>query len=406
MENLTTLDRCLACDSKHLELALDLGHQPLANSYQTEIDENESFWPLAVNRCTKCNHLQLTHIVAPELIYKDYAYVSGTSQTYVDYMKWYAKWTREYVDQWHGAVLDIGCNDGTQLNYFKKLGVKTYGIDPAENLLQFSGQNHTIVCDFFNAQTAAEFAKLHGNVDCVVAQNSFAHNPNPLEYLRSLKQLINPNGLFFIQTSQANMVLNKEFDTIYHEHVNFYNINSMRALCEAAGFNLVDVQKTPIHGTSYVFVLSPSRKMPERINNLIALEKQAGLLTKSTYVNWANTVKNNVSQLSSYGFLFRNREFKLVGYGAAAKGNTLLNFSHLPLDFIIDDNALKQGTYSPGKRIPVVSIDELKKIPSTTPVLFVPLAWNFYDEIRRRILAVRSNTEDRFMRYFPEVVVE
>jgi hypothetical protein len=180
----------------------------------------------------------------------------------------------------------------------------------------------------------------------------------------------------------------------------------MRALCAAAGFNLVDVQKTPIHGTSYVFVLSPSRKMPERINNLIALEKQAGLLTKSTYVNWANTVKNNVSQLSSYGFLFRNRGFKLVGYGAAAKGNTLLNFSHLPLDFIIDDNALKQGTYSPGKRIPVVSIDELKKIPSTTPVLFVPLAWNFYDEIRRRILAVRSNTEDRFMRYFPEVVVE
>jgi SAM-dependent methyltransferase len=321
-------------------------------------------------------------------------------------MQWFANFALEYFNESPDTVLDIGCNDGTQLNYFKKLGVKTYGIDPAENLLQFSGQNHTIVCDFFNAQTAAEFAKLHGKVDCVVAQNSFAHNPNPLEYLRSLKQLINPNGLFFIQTSQANMVLNKEFDTIYHEHVNFYNINSMRALCEAAGFNLVDVQKTPIHGTSYVFVLSPSRKMPERINNLIALEKQAGLLTKSTYVNWANTVKNNVSQLSSYGFLFRNRGFKLVGYGAAAKGNTLLNFSHLSLDFIIDDNALKQGTYSPGKRIPVVSIDELKKIPSTTPVLFVPLAWNFYDEIRRRILAVRSNTEDRFMRYFPEVVVE
>ena len=154
METLTKLNQCVACGSDDLVLTLDLHDQPLANTYPTHADEDEPYYPLAVNRCRDCYHLQLTHIVDPELIYRDYAYVSGTSQTYLDYMFWFAKWCREYSDQWRGHVLDIGCNDGSQLDAFDKLGFNTYGVDPAENLYETSSaKGHKVVCGFWNKKT-------------------------------------------------------------------------------------------------------------------------------------------------------------------------------------------------------------------------------------------------------------
>lgn len=144
MNTLTELDCCLACGHDNLELTLDLGDQPLANNFLfTEDSFLEETYPLAVNRCTNCFHLQLTHAVNPEIIYKDYLYVSGTSQTNIDYMKWFAKWTREYTNSWLGNVLDIGCNDGSQLDAFQKLGFVTYGVDPAENLHSTSTDKDT-----------------------------------------------------------------------------------------------------------------------------------------------------------------------------------------------------------------------------------------------------------------------
>ena len=124
MNNCTELDECLACGRTDLQLELNLGEQPLANNFLAEPGQNETY-PLAVNRCIACCHLQLTHVVDPEIIYRDYAYVSGTSQTYLDYMKWFAKWCREYSDHWRGHVLDIGCNDGSQLDAFANLGFIT-----------------------------------------------------------------------------------------------------------------------------------------------------------------------------------------------------------------------------------------------------------------------------------------
>jgi SAM-dependent methyltransferase len=402
MENLIALDRCLACDNKHLELALDLGHQPLANSYQTEVDENESFWPLAVNRCTKCNHLQLTHIVAPELIYKNYAYVSGTSQTYVDYMKWYAKWTREYADQWLGAVLDIGCNDGSQLDAYQKLGFITYGVDPAENLHATStDKGHKVVCGFWDKHSIKKLK--HDSFDIVTCQNAFAHNPDPVKFLELLEPLVKKNGMVFVQTSQADMVRNNEFDTIYHEHISFYNINSFNEMVKRTPFYLIDVVKTPIHGNSYVFVLSKNKKRPKHIDNLIAMEED--LLKEQTYKDWANKANKISSEFRSRIQLFRDKGYKLIGYGAAAKGNTLLNFANVTLDYIVDDNPLKQGKFSPGKDIPIVSSAILDTFTAEDKILFVPLAWNFFEEIRARIKNKRNNSDDRFLKYFPEVEI-
>jgi 2-polyprenyl-3-methyl-5-hydroxy-6-metoxy-1,4-benzoquinol methylase len=402
MKNCQELLECLACGSTKLLPAIDLGDQPLANNFKKEPAQNEQY-PLAVNQCSDCYHLQLTHVVSPETIYRDYAYVSGTSQTYLDYMWWFAKWCREYSEVQFGSVLDIGCNDGSQLDYFEKLGFLTYGVDPAENLHPTStAKGHQVVCGFWNEQSIKNLN--NRQFDIVVAQNSFAHNPDPLEYLKLLHPLMKCNGLFFIQTSQADMIRNGEFDTIYHEHVNFYNVNSMNKLCQRAGWNLIDVIRTPVHGTSYVFVLSVDKSSKENIKNLIAMEST--LLDNQIYKSWAARSRKIASEFSSRIELFREQGYRIMGYGAAAKGMTLLNYAQVDLDFIIDDNLIKQGTYSPGRDIPVVGIDILQTYKNDDKILFVPLAWNFFTEIKSRILANRKNSNDRFLKYFPEVIVE
>ena len=402
MTKLAKLDECVACGSKDLIGTLDLGNQPLANNFLKEPGKNTEY-PLAVNRCTNCNHLQLTHVVDPEIIYKNYSYVSGTSQTYLDYMDWFARWCREYSECWYGHVLDIGCNDGSQLDAFRQIGFATHGVDPAENLYKTSSKKgHKVVCGFWDKKSVKQLK--HDKFDIVVSQNAFAHIPDPVEYLQLLEPLMKDNGLLFVQTSQANMVLNGEFDTIYHEHISFYCVESMRELARRAGWNLIDAIKTPIHGTSYVFVLSPKYKQPKHIKNLIAME--AALQDPATYEKWADDVAAIKDALVEHCAEYQELGFKLVGYGAAAKGMTLLNYTKLKLDCIIDDNPLKQNTYSPGMDIPVVGSDVLNNYTDDDKILFIPLAWNFFKEIREKIKTKRNCMDDRFLRYFPEVSIE
>ena len=402
MSECTELTSCLACGSNNLTPSVNLGDQPLANNYNKEPGQNK-FYPLAVNLCNDCFHLQLTHVVDPQLIYQNYAYVSGTSQTYLDYMWWFAKWCREYTNHWRGSVLDIGCNDGSQLDYFHKLGYFTYGVDPAENLYETSSsKGHKIVCGFWNEKSVGNLD--NRQFDIVVSQNAFAHNPDPLAYLELLKPLLKDKGLFFVQTSQANMVANGEFDTIYHEHVNFYNINSMSKLCERAGLELHDVIKTPIHGVSYVFVIGHKHGRKEHIHNLIQLE--SNLYNNETYRAWASRTQKITNEFAARIQLFKENGYKIVGYGAAAKGMTLLNYAQVKLDFIIDDNPLKQNTYSPGQDILIVPSAHLESYTEDDKILFVPLAWNFFKEIKSKILKLRLNKNDRFLTYFPEVQVE
>lgn len=400
MDDIQTLNRCLACGGTHLTLALDLGQQPLANSFVDDPRQPQARYPLAVNLCNDCYHLQLTHAVNPELIYKNYLYVSGTSITLKEHSKWFARWVKEQVT---GSVLDIGCNDGTQLNYFAEYGFKTYGVDPAENLYPISSQDHGVYCGFWDDLAVKHFDT---KFNAVVAQNSFAHNPDPLGFLTRVKQVLAKDGKLYIQTSQANMILNGEFDTIYHEHINFYNINSMNELCKRSGLNLVDVITTPIHGTSYIFVISATESRPAHIENLIKNETELGLLDRDTYTKWAVGCKNLVEQLKDQVDTHARLGFVIAGYGAAAKGNTLLNYSQISLDFVIDDNLLKQNKYTPGTCVPVVPATHLGSYTSKDKILFIPLAWNFYDEIKAKILLRRYSKNDRFIRYFPEILID
>ena len=391
IDGCVNLKHCLVCGTEVTEI-VDLGSQPLANSFLDRIVE-ERIFPLKVNCCKNCMHLQLSHAVDLPLMYKNYLYRSGTTNTYKEYMNWFATNALKYFKEECSTVLDIGCNDGTQLDFFKKLGLQTYGIDPAENLYEYSSKNHIVIKDYFS-----ETINFKTKFDIVLMQNSFAHQPNPKKFLQNIKNIIDTNGKIFIQTSQADMVKNNEFDTIYHEHINFYCAQSMKTLVESIGLHLIDIVKNSIHGVSYIFVISKIPAKNNTIENFLLEENKINSF--ENYKVWAKNilkVKTNYVQL-----LDQRKGTHLVGYGAAAKGNTFLNFVGKKLDIIIDDNELKQNKFTPGTHIPIKSIDILESIPINEGITFVPLAWNFFDEIKKRIKQVRTSKYDKFIKYFPE----
>lgn len=403
--NSVKLTKCLACGSSNLKPTLDLNNQPLANSYKNTKNEVQEQFPLAINRCENCYHVQLTHAVNPELMFKEYLYVSGTTSTMKEHFKWFADFTIEYYEQYGkeaSSVFDIGCNDGSQLHAFRNMNVTTAGIDPAENLAKLSMfKGHSIYIEFFSPTFILNHDKTY---DIITAQNVFAHNYDPISFVLCAKKIMHNDSLLFVQTSQADMIMNNEFDTIYHEHISFYNINSMNELCKRANLHLIDVIKCPLHGNSYVFIISKNenRARPAHIHNLIEMEKKVGLLSNDTYVKYAEKCNSVVDDLrkvvsSNQGI------YKIVGYGAAAKGMTLLNYADIQLDYIIDDNSLKQGKFTPGSSIEICSIDRLEN--ETAHILFIPLAWNFFNEIKAKIKNRRNNSSDKFCTYFPRVEI-
>ena len=402
--NAIELKECVACGSNNLELILDLKEQPLANSFKLNKDSVQEEFSLAINHCKNCYHVQLTHAVNPDLMFKDYLYVSGTSQTMNDHFEWFSRYSVEYYNTMNNFtaplnVLDIGCNDGSQLNHFKKLGIITHGVDPAKNLYETSSKEHHITCGYFDDQYVPHrFASF----DLIVAQNVFAHNFDPYAFLKNVHRCMNGSSLLFIQTSQADMIRNNEFDTIYHEHISFYNINSMNELCKRSGLNLVDVVKCPLHGNSYIFVISKYASRPANIENLIEMERKAGLLSDNTYKIYADKCNKVAQDFKDTLIAAKNDGYRIIGYGAAAKGMTLLNYTSAPMDYIIDDNSLKQNRYTPGSNIPILSWDDLD-INVKDKIVYVPLAWNFFNEIQNKIKSKRLGYVDKFLKYFPKV---
>lgn len=391
-------ENCVCCNSNDLELLLDLKEQPLANSYRKNLKQILPKYPLGVNFCRNCSHVQLTYFVNPDDLFKDYLYVSGTSKSMHRHFDWFSDYVIEQYNPKN--VLDIACNDGTQLDYFSKKGLKTFGIDPAENLFEISSKKHKIVCDYF--QSGIYKSKF----DAILAQNVFAHVQNPLKFLQDCEEVMDDNSHLFIQTSQANMILENQFDTIYHEHISFFNINSMNELVKRSGLFLIDVIKTQIHGISYIFVLNKRRQNQCRIENLLDLEHYQGLQNFQTYDLYRRKVVKILSDFQLQVATFRNAGYKAIGYGAAAKGMTFLTAAEVQLDVIIDDNELKQGMFCPGQNTKIVPIDYLKSLGDSDMVLFIPLAWNYFSEIKQRIQEVRNNSNDHYLTYFPDVRIE
>lgn len=394
------IEECIACGSKDLVPVLDLNTQPLANSYKNEEHEVQQEYPLAINRCKHCYHVQLTHQVNPELMFKDYAYVSGTAKTSLEYFDWLVERIVRKYGSTPESVLDIGCNDGSFLNAWGGTGAVTFGVDPAENLHPISSRHHRVHCGFF---TGREFGDK--KFDVISCLNAFAHNADQLSLLKNIAKCMHEDTLLFCSVSQANMIINGEFDTIYHEHLSFYNIKSARALCNRAGLHLIDVMRHPIHGDSYIFVISRVKEAKVYIESLILEEEKMGLYDPDTYVEYAEKCYATAQLFAQTIRKYRSLGIKVIGYGAPAKGNTLMNFANEGPDFIVDDNPLKQLTFTPGMSVPIYPPSYMTlNYFETQPICFVPLAWNFYNEIVANIRKIRPahTHKDIFVRYFPK----
>lgn len=387
------LTNCLACNSKRLRKVFNLGKQPLANSYLSKSNSKDKRYELKVNCCIDCTHLQLSIAVDPKIIYQDYDYLSGTSKTYKNYMeKFYKLALRNNKRLVNKNVLDIGCNDGSQLDIFKKNNFKTFGVDPAKNIFKISSKKHKIICDFFNEKVVN---RLNSKFDFIITQNSFAHNIDPLIFLSNVKKMMHHNSCLMIQTSQANMCKNYEFDTIYHEHISFFNIRSMRSLLKRVDLYLDNVIKDPIHGTSYIFII----KLKSNEDKFKKLLKEESFLNYNFYKHWEKKCKKMVSE-SKKKFKIISKNKIVIGYGAAAKANTFLNYSKIKLNIIIDDNKFKQNKFCPGTKIPIKSSNYIKRFREN--IYVVPLAWNFYKEIKRKVKKIRKKNNDKFIIFYPK----
>ena len=392
----TKLKNCLACNSNKLSQVLDLNKQPLANSFLRNSKIKEKKYELKVNGCLNCTHLQLSIAVSPEKIYRKYDYVSGTTQTYKNFMKKFYKFCiKNNKKLIYKNILDIGCNDGSQLDIFKLNKFKTFGVDPAKNIFKISSKKHQVICDFFTENVIEQLPK---KFDFIISQNSFAHNPNPVRFLRNAKKLMHNSSSLIIQTSQADMCKNFEFDTIYHEHINFFNLKSMTKLLGRINLKLHNVTKDPIHGSSYIFVI---KKISDQ-KKIKHLFKKESFLNLKYYKNWgknckilAKKIKNEIEKIS--------KKNTVIGYGAAAKANTFINFTKIKFDLIIDDNKLKQNKFCPGSKIPIKSLKVLNRYKKN--IYIVPLAWNFYREIKKRVIKFRKNNKDKFIICYPKLKI-
>jgi 2-polyprenyl-3-methyl-5-hydroxy-6-metoxy-1,4-benzoquinol methylase len=403
------LTLCLCCKTEN-KLFLDLGLQPLANNYH-KINEKCDIYPLSLKYCPNCFHCQLSHAVNPDLMFKTYKYVSGTSQTGMTFFKDNAKFIDDYYIKKANnninsvkRVLDIASNDGSQLDCFKDLGWTTYGVDPATNLVPISiEKGHQVVCDFWNENVAKQMPIM----DVITAQNVFAHTQYLDEFLEACKIIMDDNTILFIQTSQKNMIVNNEFDTTYHEHISFYNTKSMKTLVERNGLFLNRVLDAEIHGHSYIFEISKVSNN-YNVDQYLKEESDKGIYDELTYNNFNKKTRIIVDNLKQEIDNLRASGYKCIGFGAAAKGQTVLCYGDIGLDYIIDENPLKIGLFSPKTNIPIVSIDHFiddTNIADNKYAILI-LAWNFATEIKDKIRKYKGKKKCVILEaYFPEIVI-
>lgn len=356
------MNKCLCCDGDFLHPFINLGFQPIANNYPDVSGSDETF-PLTVNVCLDCGHSQLGIAIDPELLFKNYSYLSGVSQQNREYFK-------KFRFRCHGqSILDIGCNDGSLLEHFE--GWVRYGVEPAINLTNMLKEKGIcVITEFFPTPLSEKF-------DVITALNVFAHNSNPFEFLLGCKECLSDGGKLYIQTSQKDMLKNGEFDTIYHEHISFFTPNSMFVLCQRAGMILESIEEVDFQGNSYLFTI-----------------RKEVLFEHKSFKSKAEQVKED---------LLRVIKHPLVAYTVPAKGVVLLNYCGITPEYAVEDNTLKQGKFIPGLDCPIHPSRVL--MDDTRDLTILILAWNMYDEIKKKIQAVRGK-RDRLIRVFPKLEVE
>lgn len=390
---------CRICDSSKLYRFLDLEEMPIPNGFLTEkeLQNPEPFYPLAAFICENCWLVQLTHVIPPEIMFKNYLYIPSTSTTMLEHFQVMAlELTTKFNLSDQDLVIDIGSNDGTLLGYFKEQELKVLGIDPATNLAQVARlKGIDTIDDFFNSGLAEKVVSEYQQAAAITATNVFAHIHNIHDVINGIRTLLADNGVFVGEFPYLVDLLDKnEFDTIYHEHLSYFAVRPLVKLFEAHDMYIFDIKKVPIHGGSIrVFVAKKGSKHQKQpvVESYVREEILKKLDRRSCYDDFARRVRTIRRDLVSYLEKLKRDGKKIVGYGASAKGNVLLNYCKIStnlLDYIVDSIPYKQGKYSPGTHIPIYTENRLEK---DNPDYALLLAWNFADEI------IRKNTKFREM---------
>lgn len=397
---------CRICKSRQLYKFFSLGLTPLANAFlnKKDLDKPEKYYPLNVYFCKKCYLVQLLDIVNPKILFKDYAYMTGASSPMKRHFYDLAKdISKKFTFSKHRLIIDIGSNDGTLLSNFKKLKFQILGIEPARNLALLARKRGIPTINMlFNEEVARKISKKFNKASIIIATNVFAHVNNLDDFVRGIKNLLADDGIFIIEVPYLlSLLKNLEFDTIYHEHLSYFSIHSLVYLFRNFGLQIIEIENISVHGGSIrIFIQKQKQKQKMNISKKLKAylwqEKKAGLLYLSTYKNFTKRVLILKQQLLVLLSLLKQQGNSICGYGATAKGNTLLNFcgiNHNLIDFIIDTTPFKEGKFTPGTHIPIFPRERMyKKMPDYTLLL----AWNYAKDILIKEKKYREN-EGKFI---------
>lgn len=395
-ENIPT---CRFCGAQLKDVFVNLGMSPLSNAYitQSELDKGEKFYPLKAYVCSSCFLVQLQEFETPDVIFSDYAYFSSYSDTWLEHARRYTDMMIERFQYSKDAlIVELASNDGYLLKNFVEKGIPVLGIEPAENVAEAAINNGIpTIAKFFGVSLAKELASENKNADLIIGNNVLAHVPDINDFVGGIKILLKPGGIVTIEFPHLlNLIEHNQFDTIYHEHFSYLSLIAVAAIFEKHGMNIFDVDEIPTHGGSLriygAHIDNADREISSEVPLLLEKETKAGLDDLKVYHNFSERVNKLKRTILDALIKIKNDNKKIVAYGAAAKGNTLLNFCGIRtdiIDYVVDRNPHKVGKYLPGTHIPILDVNEIK---NDKPDFLFILPWNLKDEIIKQNSFIRS----------------
>lgn len=383
---------CRICQSQLPDAILDLGTTPLANSFLASPAEFsvERSYPLAVTTCPGCGLAQLTYTVPAEELYREYIYVSATSEAVRAHgERLAADLSSRYRWSESDLLVEVASNDGTVLKAFQNRGLQVLGVEPARNVAAMAeAAGVPTMPEFFTAETAATLASRSGHAAGILARHVFAHVDDLDDFLRGVSRLLRDDGILVVEVPYYGSLMdNLEFDTVYHEHLSYFALQPLEQLFAKHDLQVVDVERVSLHGGSMILHIGrTSVHTPNDRVRVMREEEQARRLTDaSTLMRLAESVRQWKDRFEAFVAHLVEKPSTLIGYGAAAKANTLLNYCPAvakSLHCILDRSPLKHGRYTPGTHVLVAPADQWQMHGATHMVI---LAWNFQDEIMRQM---------------------
>jgi SAM-dependent methyltransferase len=384
---------------------------PFSNSYlkAEQLHDSEPFYPLHAYVCATCLLVQVEAFEPPDRIFNDYAYFSSYSDSWLTHARKYVDAvTERFALTANSSVVEVACNDGYLAQYFVARGIPVLGIEPAANVAaSAAAKNIPVVVSFFGRETARALAAKGICADLMVANNVVAHVPDLNDFMAGFKILLQPAGVVTFEFHHIlQLIQQNQFDTIYHEHFCYHSFTTFKRILEYNGLVAFDVEELPTHGGSLRVYAQhsnpPVHPTSSRVADLLARERAFGLTELATYLQFSEKVKCMKYKLLSFLLEAKAKGKVIVGYGAPAKGNTLLNYAGVRsdlLDFTVDRSPHKQGLFLPGTHIPILSPDAIRE---TKPDYVLILAWNLKDEIMEQMAHIRD-WGGRFLVLMPDV---